>query len=375
MNADDLYPNQSAPASGRTFRLAGFAWAAAYALVALCVAGAWTGIARTEWRRPNFASVTAIRDDRTTTPFVYRRLAVDVADWAGRAAPTALVARFSDAADNNRQLHAIVRDYLAWPRPDDATLLGVFAACAVSVFGFIYVSRGVLLTLYAPPPLMARVWPACMGVALLGGVLDAKFHLYPYDLPNAFVFSLGLLAALRGSWWLLPIMAAAAFNKETSLLLIPAAYLVWPGRRRPWVLLLAMACIWAAIQWHIRTHHAGQDNIPFNKLRRNLAEIAYFLACWSWLLPALIVLALRAGKVWPVVPIAVRRLMIVPAALVSVALFKGWLEELRSYSEGMLPLGLLLTQVTLIEANRAGWMSPKGAKMADFSADNAPPRR
>jgi hypothetical protein len=324
------------------------------------ITGIWTFLARTESRQPPFASMVAIRDDATTTPFVYRRLLVDGAYWASRAWPAGAAERAAEAIDGSPTAARAVRGYLGWPRGEEAFLLSGTALIAISTAVFICAARRITCFFYDCAAWVADVVSLALGVSLLGVACAGTWHLYPYDIPHAAVMSIGLWLALRGSFWVVPCMAVAAYSKETSALLVPAVLLVWPvpGKGR-WVVATGMAGIWAVTTIAIRYQFDGQANLDFWKLWRNGAVTLYFGVAWSWVWPLVVIGVLRVWGYARGVDARLRRLAGLMALLIAPAVCKGWVEELRQYVELTIPLGLLVLGCLLGELGLDRLLSPR----------------
>src|SRR5205085_3730328 len=81
----------------------------------------------------------------------------------------------------------------------------------------------------------------------------------------------------------------------------------------------------------------------------NLKFLWKSLLCYSWWLPLILVGAVRFGSFWGQYPRALRRLLLLAVPMFGLALFKGWIEEMRQYMELLPIFGLLMAQWTLEE--------------------------
>ena len=322
-----------------------------YAVAAAAVAALWTLRAKTENQSNNWASIVAIADGSAPRPFVKRRLLCDAARVVAAAVPAPAWEAASGAIDRRPALARLVRDRLGWEREDDPLLLSATALIGLSAFGFMAATRWLVWTVYVTPRPLADLAGLLLGLALLGGGGDVRFGWFPYDIPHAFVFALTLAAVLARSVWVLPAFAAAAYSKETSVLLIPAVFLARGGRPNRETVLTAgaMALTFLVVQQSLSASF-GPGPGGFWFLGRNARWLAWLFAydAW-WYYPPLVVSAVRIARLRGHFPGPLRRLAVLAVVPLALAFFKGWIEEKRQYLELIPILGPLLIQWVLVE--------------------------
>ncbi len=320
-----------------------------YVPAAVVVAGVWTYWAQTENQENRWGSIVAIADGAAPLPFVKRRLLCDGARIVARLVPVSLWTRASQTIDAQPRLTRLVREHLGWARRDDPLLLSATALIAFSVLGFMVAVRGITRIVYEPSVRLANLTGLILGFALLGGGSEASYG-YPYDIPHACVFAAGLAALLSGSPWLFPAFAAAAYSKETAMLLIPGAVLVHQGRPdwrlalRVGTLIVLFVLIRKAVD---QAYGPGSGAFWFPK--RNLKLVFWNLVFGCWIMPVLLIAAVRVVRLWHAFPVRLRRLAYLAVVPLGAAAFKGWIEERRQYMELLPILGPLAVQWVFLE--------------------------
>jgi hypothetical protein len=348
-----------------------------YLLVSLVVTGVWGFCARTEYRAEldcvcpagqlfssRFCSVVHLADGRAVAPFVRRRLLPDLARGLAAVVPGRTWAGLRRWLEGNGTGAASARAYLrrlGWQLDRYPLLFCAFALIYGSVVGFLFTCRWLVLLLYDCPRWAADVAGAALGLALLGCIGDWHYCLYPYDFPNAFVFTLALAALLGRRWWFVPAFAAAAYSKETAILLILAYVLLAEERHSPrfWGLLGVLLAVYLAVWGWLRFRYPAPE-VTFWFPGRNakyLATRVFYL----WFAPLLAVGLARLLSAWRLYPPALRKLCWLAVPLLGVAFFKGWIEELRQYLELLPIIGLIVLQWLLHEAGAAGLLRPRSS--------------
>jgi hypothetical protein len=339
----------------------------AYLAVSLFVTAVWTWCARTEvtegaliivgprgeWYSSRYNGIVDLVEGRSMAPFAKRRLLPELTRLLVRLTPPEAWRALERRAGGDGVLAALVRAQLArleWRPEHYPVLFTATLLIGCSVLGFTFACRGLVTVVYDAPPWLAGVLGGVLGLALLGGNGDWHYLGYPYDFPNAFVFTLALVGLLSGRRWFLPAFAAAAYSKETSVLLILAYVLVARNRgpRRFWVTLGLLVAVYAAVRGWIDmncTAAAGDFWMP----RRNARYLALRLF-YVWWLPVLAVGLARLLALWRRYPADLRRLCLLAVPLVVLACFKGWVEEMRQYLEVLPVVGLIVIHGTLHEA-------------------------
>jgi hypothetical protein len=303
--------------------------------------------------------VVQLAEGRSVKPFVYRRLTADAADALARVVPRRVWDSISDRVDGTPRLTGWFRTSLGWTRETDPLMFSFTAILAGSALGFAGCALWLVRRLYAASYWVSHVVALALLVGLLGGRGNVVqiWLIYPYDVPQAFLFLAGVCCAVAGNYLVLPLFALAAFNKETSCLLIPAVWLLWPRRgasRRAVVAVMGVTFValqcW--IRWHYREAHAEH----FAVLRGNISILLF----GSWRLP---LWALAGAALWRHrgrIPVELRRMAYVPVVLFLAAVTAGWMFEYRAYMEAYPVVALALIQVTLIELGLGHWLPARG---------------
>jgi hypothetical protein len=363
---------------------------AAYLAVACAVTALWVHCARTEFQvdalevklpsggpySAKFSSIVRLAQGRAFSPFVKRRLLPDLARALAALPPDSWWEGPRRWLREGRSGPPWVRYLLErqeWKEEDVPILACAYLLIGASVLGFMCACRWLTTLVYQTPPWVADLAGAVLGVALLGGNGDWHYCGYPYDLPNAFVFALTLAAMLARRRWFVLAFAAAAYSKETSVLLIAAYLLLAPERRpaRVWLTAGLLAAVYAAIRWWINRHYpTPEPQEGFWWVRRNLKYLG-FLVFYSWLVPFV---AVGLARMWGLrrrFPAPLVRLCGLAVPLVALAVFKGWIEELRQYLELLPVFGLLLFHWCLHEAGLGHLLRVRGAGDAPAPAARA----
>ena len=344
-----------------------------YAVISLVVTILWFHFARTEVLTDNapyhFNSIQQMADGTAAKPFVGRRLMPDAALALTRVLPppeSPVWDRFLGLDERSASYFA--KDHIAistgWSMQKLPLLGASMAVMAASVFGFILVCSCLIRQLYVVPPWLTDVFSGLFGIALLGGCNDLHYQLYPYDFTQAFVFSLTLLGILKAKWWLVPAFVLAAYSKETSALLIVAYVLItWQaGVWRSWrwrFRVALLAGLFIAVRGYIAWRYPGFEARKFWYPFRNVHWLVLNTVISSWVVPFLLIPVVRIVRSLDRLPPSLARLAWLIPILVGVAFFKGWLEELRQYTE-LFPIGaLIVTQWAMTELGVGHLMVPR----------------
>jgi hypothetical protein len=340
-----------------------------YVALSLGITGVWVHCARTELGAEQmevtlatgeryttrFCSIAALAESRMFSPFVRRRLLPDAARLVAAVTPDGMWAPLRRLVAEPGAAPAPVRAVLqrqGWKPESCPVVFSAYLLIWLSALGFMATCRWLCRLLYDTPPWVSDLAGASLGVALLGGYGDWHYCGYGYDIPNAFVFTLTLGGMLAGRWWFPLAFLAAAYSKETAVLLIPTYLLTardvrWPRRAAVAVLLggaYAAVRLWIGARY-VRQEPPGGFWFPW----RNAKYLAYPVF-YGWLTPFFVVglarlLALRQRFPW-----ALKRLWVLAVPMVGLAFFKGWVEEMRQYLELLPVFGLLVFHWCLHEA-------------------------
>ncbi len=254
--------------------------ALAYVILSLGILSVWTTFAKTEKiyrpeesRASGSSLVQSIQDEasdpfvasgsslvqsiqgKARAPSVKRRLLPDTAWALSRLVPESVWDSLARSLEGSSRWQRAIQIYLGsvlrWQPEHYPLLFSGYFLIWLSTLGFLYQAKELTRTLYDVSEAGAMLCGALLGIALLGG--NGIWADYPYDIPNAFVFTLALNALIRGRWWLPLAFAAAAYSKETSFLLIEAYVLLrWERWRRPgfWLVLGLLVLIFMLVrQW------------------------------------------------------------------------------------------------------------------------------
>ncbi|HEY1161016.1 MAG TPA: hypothetical protein VGE83_10320 [Terracidiphilus sp.] len=169
------------------------------------------------------ASFDSMLEGTALRPYVYRQLLPMLADWIDARVPEQTKDRLYEARLYNGKLFRddFIDSPLARSRPWFLRYWVVYAA--VFLFAWIAVYAMYLAGKAAgyPPPASAL---AAIAMILLLPYLLTRGGFF-YDFPELAFFALVVWMALRFDWvWIVPVVALAAWNKESFLLFIPALY-------------------------------------------------------------------------------------------------------------------------------------------------------
>jgi hypothetical protein len=167
---------------------------------------------------------------------------------------------------------------------------------------------------------------------------------------------LTLTAIVLKRWWLWLAFVAAAYSKETSVLLIFAFLLLnWDSSRslRFWITVVGLGLIFLMIQLWMQYRFSSLPPGPvFWYPLRNLKILLKGAIGGCWYLSIVAVAVARMVRMRPMIPQDLRRLVLLVPVMVGLAFFKGWVEERRAYYEVYPLLGLIVIQWAALEL---GW--------------------
>lgn len=287
------------------------------------------------------ASTVSMVDGTANKPFVYRRLLP--------AAAGAIYAMLPESVDSVLTQKAkapgaqSVITFLQWREDYLAYYLIVAGLMFACFLGFMVSLRWIARLCRPNEPLLCDMAPVLAMLLLPPTFMFAK---YIYDPATLLLFALAFGAILaRKDYAYYPIFIAAAFNKETAILLVPLFVMVYWGKRGKLGLsvhALAQVAIWAGVSLWLRhiyganpgvavEHHLLDHNLAFGYMGQKMLAVAYVL-----------LLAIVARFGWSSSSFTRRALIVTLAPLVVLTLCFGWVEELRDYLEAMPMLFTLL---------------------------------
>ena len=273
--------------------------AIAYLAVAFVITAIWTFYARTEMpvelsateaasgniSTPQFSSIVALADGSAISPFIKRRLFVELAQALSSILPSSLSDRLERLAQGNSLLSTPFCIFLSrvhWKAEHYPLLIGAFLVMWILAAGFMFTCRWLVNHFYRVPRRLADVAGAAFGVALLGGNGDWHYAGYPYDFTQAFLFTLALAGMLARQRWFLIVFVLAAYSKETSVLLIAAYLLVAENRRSAacWATVALMIAIFAAVRLGINARFPSGSSefwFPGRNIKRLLFNALFLV--------------------------------------------------------------------------------------------------
>jgi|GEM_PF-236740 len=342
-----------------------------YVVLSLAIFMIWTTLAKTEFplgpdgSEPSGASLVASIEGKAVAPFVKRRLLPDSAWVLRQLIPDSVWNTLDRSLQGSSRWQHEIRTYLGsvlrW-RPEHYPLLvsGYFLIW-LSILGFLYQAKDLTRTLYDVSETGAWFCGAMLGIALLGG--NGSWADYPYDLPNAFVFLMALNALIKERWWFPLAFAAAAYSKETSVLLIGAFVLLrWERWRQPAVGLMLglLILIFVLIRYAINLKYAAAVGwvywYPVRNSKVLLKGMIQFMWVWWIVLAAIGRMFCMIGDL----PRVLRRLVVpLLGVLLSLSFFYGWIDERRGYFEVLPIAGLVVLQWTVTELGLPDLLRPR----------------
>jgi len=194
--------------------------------------------------------------------------------------------------------------------------------------------------------------PARLVVLFLSGIFALGYHGYHYQPSSVLdlaLFTVALLAIVRGRDPLLvPLMVVATLNRNTSIFIL-ATYVLWHGpalaggirgARREWAVSLGMAAAWGLTTLGIERLFPGSGWVGSPG-----GFIVYNLSQWRvWLLSGVVALPLVTGLIygWRRAPSALRRIAFVAVPYVGLHFAMAKCEEVRYWLNLVVLLGPFL---------------------------------
>jgi hypothetical protein len=195
---------------------------------------------------------------------------------------------------------------------------------------------------------LATIYTGDPRLFLVGGALTvamwpllASYTSYVYDpfVPTLVLWT--FLAGIRGRWVAYyPLLVLAALNKETAVLIpLAVSYAVSEGRswrgiaRRTLADLAIVAAVLGVLGAVVFRGNPGTI-VEFHLLDHNLSRAVTYLFLPQLALLLVLVVGLCLPD-WRRKPRAAKALALVAAPLVASALFVGYIDELRQYSESL----------------------------------------
>jgi hypothetical protein len=313
------------------------------------------------------ASLEAMLDGTANRPFVYRQLLPMLANWIDARVPEQTKDHIFEARIHSGKLirERLFHSPLAQNRAYFLRYWIVYAAdfllAWISVFAMYLICRSVG---HAPPI-------AALSAIILILLIPYFMTLggYFYDYPELAFFALAVWMALNFDWWwMIPIVALGALNKESFLFFIPALYPLLRQRASrinamvgTGVLGLICAAVYCALRVRFQLNPGETAEIHL------LEQIQFMLHLHNWFYPqqtygilvlpiynplSLALIAWTLWRGWRSLPRAIQRHMQI-AAIINFPLY-----FLFCYPGEFRNLSLLyVTLLLLLAANLTEWTS------------------
>jgi hypothetical protein len=171
------------------------------------------------------ASFESMVDGTAYRPYVYRQLLPSIANWADGVVPTGTKDRLYDLQasgdDADTRFASISDSATANSKPYFFRYLVLYIATFLCAWLSVWAMYLVCDALGAPEP--AAVFAPVIFILLLPYLMSNGGFFYDY--PELAFMSLAVWMAIRFDWWwIIPLAALGAWNKESFLLFIPTLY-------------------------------------------------------------------------------------------------------------------------------------------------------
>jgi hypothetical protein len=282
-------------------------------------------------------------DGTASKPFVFRTLVPSTIGLVVREVPAPVKERVRAAFEGNDWLGKFFRiDYSF-----EAVVAIVLMYCCYAAVPFVL--RRLLRVMLPGPRLLEEVAPA-VGMLFLPFLF--LYNHYVYDPATLLIFAVAsLLLAERRFVLFYPVFLLAALNKETSVLLLPVFLLAaYREMKRPLLAahLAGLGVVWLAVKAVVSTRFAANPGafLEFHLFDHNLALLEHPLAL-AYALAVTALFGWLAARGWSSKPLLARQgFLVILGAQVAMALFFGYLDELRQYYEAMPFLFVLAVATT-----------------------------
>ena len=249
------------------------------------------------------ASFESMVDGTAWRPYVYRQMLPSVANWLDRNVPLAiegwLYARQGNGHTAN-SISAIADSSTARNRVYFFRYLVIYLATFLFALLGVFAMYLVCTALEMPP--VAAVLAPIIVILLIPYIMSVGGYFYDY--PELAFIALAVWIALKFDWWwVIPIAALGAWNKESFLFVIPTLYPIFRRRtsRSGALLGVGVLClVTAAVYLPMRMHfaHNSGSNVEF----RLADQLQFFLHPRRMLFATEETYGVRAMRVFTVVP-------------------------------------------------------------------------
>jgi hypothetical protein len=271
-------------------------------------------------------------DGTAAKPFVFRTLVPSTIGWVAGQVPGPVKERVRAAFEANDWLGKFFRiDYSF-----EAIVAIIVMYCCYAAVPFVL--RKLLRVMLPGPRLLEEVAPA-VGMLFLPFLF--LYNHYVYDPATLLLFAVAsLLLAQKRFVLFYPVFLLAALNKETSILLLPVFLLAaYRDMKRPLLAahLASLALLWLAVKAFVSARFASNPGafLEFHLFDHNLALLEHPLAL-SYALVVTLFFGWLAARNWSAKPLLARQgFLVIIGSQAVMALFFGYLDELRQYYEAM----------------------------------------
>jgi hypothetical protein len=266
-----------------------------------------------DWHHQAYAFERML-DGSAHRPFAYRVLTPWLVNRIDEAMPPVTRMRYQPAARVVVDTYGHTQDATYWTPELERKFAITFVLMCVTAFGAICALRSLTALAFPGEPALRDAAPLFFGTLLPLSLMNGGFM---YDFPELLLMFAAFAAAWAGRHLvLLVLLALAALNKETALLLVPmlSAVLFFRMPRVSWIALsAAMAAVAGGIVLAIR---ASTADLPGLTVYDHVAEnFAFWLTPSSWFATMQVYLPLMP------MPRGMHLLLVVPLL---VLLLEGW---------------------------------------------------
>ena len=276
-------------------------------------------------------------------PWVFRALLPITVRGITYLVPDSIKAQARDYANES----ITVKETLGWDPDYFPEYVIALLVMFLSLLGFAFALRCLFSENYESPGMVKELVPV---FALLGLPVFFRYYSYIYDFPTLFFFTLGLLLIVRNRWYVYyPVFILGCINKETTILLtvIFAIHAFKKGENKNRIAWhVGLQClIFFMIKFILMIIYKDNpgwfvcSGIWF--LSRNMQKIAMLytvpnLVCYS-------VIAVLIFYRWSSKPAFLKQGLWIIIPLVLLAMYMGYVDELRDYYEIYPIIFLLMT--------------------------------
>jgi hypothetical protein len=342
--------------------------------------GVYAGANPTLGSRTNY-SLADMLDGTAARPFVYRQLTPAIANWLDSATSTRTQGALSRLFSRYEPASPLAAD----PRYSfryTVVYIITFLFAWLSVVAMYLVCRALKM-----PP-VARIFAPVVMILMIPYIQSVGGYFYDY--PELAFLALAVWMGLKFDWWwMLPLVALAAWNKESFLLVTLTLYPILRRRHSPisalvGTALLASTCaaVYFAISSHFSQNAGGavlaqwRTQRDFLSYPQNLIRLEQTYGITHFRVFSLAPLALIAWTVWRgwlLLPLEIRRHGQIAAAI-NIPLYFLFCApgEMRDFSMLYVVFMLLLAVNLAAEMKGPGLSTPSGAPQKDAGEFESP---